>query len=204
MSVLEFISSIKWPIVALILLGVIVRGVKKSPSFGQWLRDWLDRRDVSGKAGPLEFQAMSKAAVEQAAAVSAASDAEINAIAAASETQAVLDPELMGYDTAELRREFVEDLMRASAQWGWEMAQMGFRTPPDPQVRWTDDGRPQIMFGAGTAITRALVTPAQRVLTPAEVARRAAAAPEPEISNEDRQAAIQRRLEALRREESGG
>ncbi|MER5462426.1 hypothetical protein ABT010_17430 [Streptomyces sp. NPDC002668] len=38
--------------------------------------------------------------------------------------------------------------MGNAAQWGFEMAQMGFRRPPDPQVRWTDGGTPEIMFGA--------------------------------------------------------
>lgn len=204
MSVLEFISSIKWPIVALILLGVIVRGVKKNPGFGQWLRDWADRHDFSGKAGPVQFQATSKAAVEDAAAVTAASDAELSAIAAASEQQDALDPDLVFYDPSELRREVVEGLMRTSARWGWEMAQMGFRTPPDPQVRWTHDGRPEITPTPLTPLEQLAALRAPTVLTAEEVARRAAATPEPELTNEDRQAAIRRRLEEVRRDEGRG
>lgn len=175
MSVLEFISSLKWPIVLLVMLAVLVRGIKRNPEFGEWLRNWLDRRDVSAKFGGLaEVQASSKNAVEQAAAVSAASDYELTAIAAEAEPQRVMDPELMGYDPAELRREVVEDLMRTSAQWGWEMAQMGFRTPPDPHIEWSDSGTPHILFGSGSGggITRTVVVGEDGVLNAAEVNRR--------------------------------
>lgn len=204
MSVLEFISSLKWPFVVLVALLVMSRALRKSPGLGEWARSWLDKRDVRGKVGPAEFEATaSQAAVEQAAAVTAASDEELAAIVAAEPQQEAPDTAPASQpDVSVMRRENVESLLRASAQWGWEMAQMGFRTPPDPHVQWTEDGRPEILYGAGTPITRALVVPSSWALTPDEVRRRAAAAGEPQISDAARQAAIQRRLDELRHGES--
>lgn len=200
MSVLEFISSLKWPIVVLVLIATVWRAFKKHPGAGRWFADYLESRDLRGKAGPVEFEAMTKAAVEQAAAITAASDEELAAIAGPAE-QALFDEEPSRPDPTVLRREVVEGLMRTSARWGWEMAQMGFRTPPNPHIEWSEDGHPSIMFGSGTALEQMLAARPPTHLTPAEIARRAAEAPQPELSTESRQAAIRRRLEDFRREQ---
>jgi hypothetical protein len=149
-SVLEFIAAIKWPVFLLVLLGVTVRGAKKHPEVSARVAAYFEKRDISGKAGPVEFQATSKDAVEQAAAVSAASDEVLAASTFSFDlgdlfTEPPPDPTVM-------RRDAVEDVMRLSAQWGWEAAQMGFRSPPNPHIEWSEDGRPEIKFGAGTGV----------------------------------------------------
>lgn len=57
------------------------------------------------------------------------------------------------------RRELIEKLMTDAARWGYEMAGLGFRTPPRPVIQWSDDGKPTILYGEGerlNAIERAL------------------------------------------------
>jgi len=139
-------------------------------------------------------------AVEQAAAVTAASDEELAAIAAVGPQEDDQDPEGAQPDLSVMRREVVEDLLRTSARWGWEMAQMGFRTPPNPQVQWTGDGKPEILYGAGTSASGLIAATLPRSLTPEELRRRMSVS-EQHMSDAARQAAVQRRLEALRRDE---
>ncbi|WP_405590001.1 hypothetical protein [Streptomyces sp. NBC_01190] len=140
MSVLEFIASLKWPVVVLVLLGYGSRTMKKHPNLRKWIAAYVEKRDVRGKMGPAEFEAITPAtsAIVRAA---VASDVELAAIAG----EQTSTP-----DTSVLRREVVEDLLRSSAQWGYEMAQIGMRTPPNPYIRWGSDGRPEILFGVGT------------------------------------------------------
>lgn len=120
MSVLEFIASLKWPVVVLVLLGYGSRTMKKHPNLRKWIAAYVEKRDVRGKMGPAEFEAITPAtsAIVRAA---VASDVELAAIAG----EQTSTP-----DTSVLRREVVEDLLRSSAQWGYEMAQIGMRTPP--------------------------------------------------------------------------
>jgi len=142
-SVLEFIAALKWPVVVLVALGVVSRGFKRNPDMGRWFRGWLDSRDVRGKIGPTEFEATASRAVEAAAGIAAASDEHIADNLAASLGQAGT---AQSDGVHQLRREAVEALMRDSAKWGWVSAQMGFRSPPDPDIRWQEDGRPNILY----------------------------------------------------------
>jgi hypothetical protein len=171
MSVLEFISSLKWPIVVLVVLAWASRAPNKHPDLARRLAAYLDRRDIRGKAGPVEFEAITPAAIVQAA---AASDDELAVLAA--EDQDSEEETRSRPDLSILRREVVEQLLHSSAQWGWEMAQLGFRTPPDPQVRWTDDGRPEILYGREGPVSRAVVVPREDPLPTVEVKRRASLA----------------------------
>lgn len=185
MSVLEFFSSLKWPIVLLAVFFWIARALKRNPGFADWLKRWLEHRDVRGKIGFTEFEALmpSKDIVQAAA----ATDEELAALAG---RQDPVSSEGPADDTANaltaLRREVVEEVIRMSAQWGWDTAKMGFRTSPDPQVIWTEDGRPEIQFGVGASvpISRTFVVGETGALTAAELNRRA-----------DLQGAIRRRLE---------
>lgn len=45
-------------------------------------------------------------------------------------------------------KRFAEDLITESAEWGWMMGQMGFKTVPRPIIEWTGD-QPRIMYGHG-------------------------------------------------------
>lgn len=55
--------------------------------------------------------------------------------------------QMSGADRAVKRaqeKQAIEDIMRVSAWWGYDMAQIGFKTRPTPVVEWTDDDRPLI------------------------------------------------------------
>lgn len=43
----------------------------------------------------------------------------------------------------------IEDIIRESAAWGYDMAKLGFKTRPTPVIEWTEDGRPIIVYGRG-------------------------------------------------------
>jgi len=46
-------------------------------------------------------------------------------------------------------KQAIEDIMRVSAWWGYDMANLGFKTRPTPVVEWTEDGRPLIQYAKG-------------------------------------------------------
>ncbi|MFI0897102.1 hypothetical protein [Streptomyces sp. NPDC020983] len=183
MTVLEFISSLKWPVALLAVFFWIARALKKNPGFRNWLKRWLENRDVRGKIGFAELEALHRGSEVVQAAV--ATDEELAELARSDQSGA--DDNATTDTTSAvtaLRREVVEEVIRTSAQWGWDTAHMGFRNPPDPQVEWTDDGRPVIRFGMGAPdpISRTIVMDNQHVT---DISRRAA----------DRQGAIRRLLD---------
>ncbi len=51
---------------------------------------------------------------------------------------------------ATLKRDTVERIIRSSAEWGHNMAVLGFKTTPIPQITWNEGGTPQIQFGVGS------------------------------------------------------
>lgn len=50
-------------------------------------------------------------------------------------------------DEERKRRAEVEHLMGVAAEWGWQMAHIGFTGPPEPVVEWDEDGYPRILYG---------------------------------------------------------
>jgi hypothetical protein len=59
------------------------------------------------------------------------------------------------------RRVAIEKIIRESAGWGWDMAQIGFKTRPNPIIKWHRDGTPHIISGEGItdAPSKLLVSP---------------------------------------------
>ncbi|MGW1892131.1 hypothetical protein ACWCP6_18005 [Streptomyces sp. NPDC002004] len=140
MSVLEFISSLKWPLLILILTAFSWWRFKKNPQLGNHLRTVLEGRSVRVS---IAGQEMELSHVVEAAAVAASSDAELAHTAHVND----LGQEV---DTVQLRRAAVEDLMTHAAHWGWSAAQLGFETPPNPAIQWNEQGQPEIGFASGT------------------------------------------------------
>jgi hypothetical protein len=64
-------------------------------------------------------------------------------------TGEVTPSEAQHVDIEAARREAIERLMTEAAEWGWTLAHMGFKTPPRPQISWSDGGEPTIDFGVG-------------------------------------------------------
>ncbi|MCA1838003.1 MAG: hypothetical protein LC674_04370 [Actinobacteria bacterium] len=60
--------------------------------------------------------------------------------------EAVGKPEVR-VDDEQKRRSDIEHLLGVAAEWGWQMAHVGFTGPPEPVVEWDGDGYPRILFG---------------------------------------------------------
>jgi hypothetical protein len=124
MSVLEFVSSLKWPIVVLTVLGYGARLVKTHPGVGTWLKAWLDRRNINAQV--LGAQLQTTDSTPPAAVMTAPDDA------------------LPEGQAQEIRREAAEQLMRQATAWGWHAHRVGARMPV-PQIEMRGD-QPVITF----------------------------------------------------------
>lgn len=105
------------------------------------------------KGGPLELGLEREAAQEKLEEVQAAaqevaaeviyktSSDEAN-ISESAEVQAV------SVQSQEERRAAIESLITEAAEWGWLMADLGFTSPPRPNIEWIDD-KPFITFAVG-------------------------------------------------------
>lgn len=54
--------------------------------------------------------------------------------------------------TEAARREAIEKIIRDSAGWGWDMAGIGFKGRPTPNIEWTSDGSPRILYGESATV----------------------------------------------------
>lgn len=124
MSVLEFISSLKWPIIVLTVLIYGARTMKGHPDIWTWLKEWLDRRNINAQVLGAQLQTTDSAA--PTAAVTAP------------------DTALPAGQAQEIRREAAEQLMRQAAIWGWHAHRVGAEVPV-PQIEMRGD-QPVITF----------------------------------------------------------
>ncbi|MGI5515314.1 hypothetical protein [Streptomyces sp. CA-106131] len=140
MSVLEFISSLKWPVTLLILVGFTSWRARRNPELSKTLKTFFMSRNFRLQAFGADVEA-TRAEVETAAAgaLAARTDEEL---AQAAEPPASGEP-----DVAQLRREAVEAVMTNAVHWGWTVARMGFQNPPNPVIQWNAEGQPKIEFG---------------------------------------------------------
>ncbi|MFI2202680.1 hypothetical protein ACH47Z_18245 [Streptomyces sp. NPDC020192] len=147
MSVLEFISSVKWPITLLILVGFTSWQSKRNPGISETIKSFVMSRNFRLQAFGADVEA-TKAETTAAAAgeLAARTDEEL---AQAAQPTTTGQP-----DVAQIRREAVEAVMTSAAQWGWAMAQMGFKNPPNPAIQWNADGQPEIGFASVVDLDR--------------------------------------------------
>jgi hypothetical protein len=146
---MEFIVGIKWPLLILLLVMAAawsLRKEKRRRAAGDWLKRLVENRDISLTAGPAALAitsppdqlVQSMAAAAQPIAGEVAAELPMPTMSA--------EGEVVGESEAMMRREAVEQVMRSSAKWGWEMAQRGLPEPPEMEIRWREDGRPEIHF----------------------------------------------------------
>ncbi len=144
-TTLQFIASLKWPLLILILAGLVAVAIWRStPETRAALRSAVATRGLKvGLPGGIDVDWSapgSTDAVRQAT----APDEQLIEFAT---TQGEAAP------TAEqvqvLRRDAVERVMREAAFWGYSMARTGFRSPPVPNIQWDGD-RPRITYGFTT------------------------------------------------------
>ncbi|WP_210587153.1 hypothetical protein [Streptomyces sp. GESEQ-35] len=146
MSVLQFISSVKWPLLILILVAFSWWRLRKNPVLAATLQKVLEGRSVRIS---LAGQEVELTRVEEAAAIAASSDAEIiRAATTDGDGEGGLATDEI--DVVQFRRAAVEQLMARAAEWGWNAAREGFRYRPRPAIKWNLDGQPEIGFATGT------------------------------------------------------
>jgi hypothetical protein len=148
-SWLQFIADIKWAVVALVVLAVASRKLKRvSPETRQAVRDSLLTRKVRLKLGDAEAELGEKQQLAEAASTAAASDAEL----VETIQQATNEP-----PTAEalqqIRRDAIDEIIRQTVRLTWEMRELDFALPPVPHVEWDGD-RPWVTYGAAVNAER--------------------------------------------------
>ena len=88
-----------------------------------------------------------------------------------------IDSDTSGFGTSEslttinrdeLTKESVEKYIKVSAEWGYNMALIGFSTAPIPEIDWVEN-QPQIKFGTGSLVEDDIT---ERVLTVKEQTER--------------------------------
>lgn len=133
---LAYLKVVIWPIVFILFLA----------NFKDEIRILL--RNIK-QLGFLGYNVIIGAAESQTLAVEAASVAAQKANDSINETPSSLRISVSGIpdSDATLKRETFQRIIRSSAEWGHNMAVLGFQNTPIPQIKWNDDGTPQIEFG---------------------------------------------------------
>lgn len=138
MSVLQFISSIKWPITVLLLSGWISWRAKRNANWGALAKGLIERRNLRLNIAGQELEISGvQEAVEAAALAATASDKDL--------TEASQGNGVEGPDVSQIRREAVEAIMQKAATLGWFAGASGEALPPGLALRWQDDGSPDLV-----------------------------------------------------------
>lgn len=144
MSVLEFVAALKWPITVIVLAGFSTYAINRSsPGARQSFGDFFKDRNFRLKVGGQEIEA-TLAEAERRMSVAAAGDETLAASTVAVDEEGRQYRQPVAQEVDALRREAVEAVMRSAAKWGWEMSEAGYKLMPNPVVRWTSNGIPEI------------------------------------------------------------
>ncbi|MFF9625431.1 hypothetical protein [Streptomyces griseosporeus] len=148
MSWMEFIVGIKWPLLILLLVMAgawSMRKEERRKAMSEWTQGFLANRDISLTAGPAAL-ALTSAPPQLVDSMAVAAQPITGEVSTElpKPTMSAQGEVAGGQSEVVMRREAVEQVMRSSAEWGWEVAQRGLREPPVMEIRWREDGRPEI------------------------------------------------------------
>lgn len=167
-SVLEFITSIKWPVTVLLLAGVVLLALRRSPDTRRSMAAWLNRRNIRLHFAGQEIEATIDQ-IQGSMDVAAENDSALAASVVRSELQpaegAAAEPSPAAVEFA--RRAAIENVLRNAANLGWQWARSGKNQPPLVEVSWNADGQPTLAFrDSGNLGVQNLVTVAalERIL----------------------------------------
>ncbi|MET8401400.1 hypothetical protein [Streptomyces sp900116325] len=138
MSVLQFISSIKWPITVLLLTGWISWRVKRNPGYSEHFKNLIERRNFRVNIAGQELEVSGVEAAVEAAAITATASDETLADAAQRDGAKPID-------VSEIRRDAVEGLIQTAAMGGWLVGSSGDPHPPKLALHWKEDGSPYLV-----------------------------------------------------------
>jgi hypothetical protein len=139
-SILQFIVDTQWSLLFLVLVVVGIVWVRRMPPETRLVvRGALMARGIKASVGSVSVEVGAPANVETLA-TAAATDDQLTKELEPSESETAED------QVQQIRRDAVEQIMREAAEWGWNMAQIGFKNPPIPQITWNGD-TPQIDYG---------------------------------------------------------
>jgi hypothetical protein len=125
-TTLQFLASLKWPLLILILAGLVTVAIKRaSPETRAAFRHALLNRSLKVSVAGASFEAGAPTP-QEALALATAPDAQIAASAAAGQEDATPEQVEM------IRREAVDYLTRTAASMGWRAGLAGASSPPIP------------------------------------------------------------------------
>jgi hypothetical protein len=164
-SVLEFVSSIKWPVTVLLLAFMATVLLKRNPGTGKSVGAWFSRRNLRLNVAGQEFEA-TVAETQGSIDVATTPDRDLAEVAVNAtqpeQEQRASTHELADQEVENARREAVGRVAQNAVRLGWLWAR-GDRGASEPVavVSWGADGQPRLRVIA-------------REDTPAEVALMAA------------------------------
>lgn len=143
---LEFISSIKWPVTVLLLAAMGTMLLKRNPGTRQSMGAWFSRRNLRLQVAGQEFEA-TVAETQGSIDLAAGNDRELAEAlpdADASEgAQLPADVHSASEAVEAARRAAVESVVRNAVRLGWQWAG-GTGAEPEAVVSWTNAGNPTL------------------------------------------------------------
>lgn len=157
MSVLEFISSVTWPITVLLLVTVGYVIIKRDKGLRAFIKHVISNRDMRMSAPGLDIE-FTRA--ESAAELAAQPDEQLlQVVSDSGAAVGINDGSIEPRDATLLRREAVEEVLREAAELGWHFAKTTNGGPPELAIRWDEDGRPDVVYDMGATMQKPPVTP---------------------------------------------
>lgn len=166
MGWMEFVVAMKWPFLIIFLLivaAVALRSEKVRSAFTTSVQN-MSRREGQLTVGPAsyawgsateDFQAKVESAVQADVTGQVHAALPLPTVGAEGETQTGAEPSAPLPPS--LSHEAVETLIRYSAEYGWNMSQLGFPEPPEPEIEWDREGNVTVRFdSSGVALAAAL------------------------------------------------
>lgn len=148
MSVLEFISSIKWPVTVLLIAAMVTLRVKRNPNILKRLGAWFSGRNIRLNVVGQEFEA-TIAEIQGSMDAATSPDSElVESVALASGPEGERPTPGAGQTEQEVesaRRQAVARVARTAVRLGWHWAR-GEEGSSEPvvHVRWNQDGHPSL------------------------------------------------------------
>lgn len=150
---LAYLKVLVWPTLAFALLfAVRDRLLEKLSDLIEWAgfgQLFKFRNEAGSAVSARASQALGDAAILSSSPPNPAPGLSVAGPGEGPEVNTDEDTPMERAETEQVRRQAVEASFTQGAAWGWDMAQLGFKSRPIPVIEWSEDGLPNIRYGKG-------------------------------------------------------